>query len=87
VIENFEYLGEFKEYFRKCWLYCVLHLFVTERCKKKFKNRQWKSRACVPLSKNMWLIPVHRAPAAADSGKPIHIHCWWFSLFSWFCDL
>ncbi len=49
VIKNFEYLGELKEYFRKCWLYCVLHLFVTERCQKKFKNRRWKSRACVPL--------------------------------------
>jgi hypothetical protein len=35
VIENFEYLGEFEEYFRKCWLYCVLYLLVTERCKKK----------------------------------------------------
>ncbi len=50
VIENFEYLGEFKEYFRNCWLYCVLYLLVTERCKKKFKNRWWKSRACVPLN-------------------------------------
>ncbi len=38
VIENFEYLGEFKEYFRKCWLYCVLHLLVTERCKKSLKT-------------------------------------------------
>ncbi len=35
--------------FRKCWLYCVLYLLVTERCKKTFKNRLWKSRACVPL--------------------------------------
>jgi hypothetical protein len=28
VIENFEQLGEFKEYFRKkkCWLNCVLYL-------------------------------------------------------------
>ncbi len=50
VIENFEYLGEFKEYFRKCWLYCILHLLKTERCKKKFKNRRWKSRAGVPLN-------------------------------------
>jgi hypothetical protein len=23
VIENFEYLGKFLEYFQKCWLYCV----------------------------------------------------------------
>ncbi len=38
VIENFEYLGEFEEDFRKCWLYCVLYLFVIERCNKKFKN-------------------------------------------------
>jgi hypothetical protein len=30
VIESFEYLGEFEEYFRKCWLYCVLYLLVTE---------------------------------------------------------
>ncbi len=50
VIENFEYLGEFKEYFWKCWLYCILHLLVPERC-KKFKNRRWKSRACVPLNR------------------------------------
>ncbi len=49
VIKNFEYLGEFEEYFWKCWLYCDLYLLVTERCKKKFKNRVWKSRACVPL--------------------------------------
>jgi hypothetical protein len=40
VIKNFEYLGKFVEYFRKCWLYCVLYLLVTERCKKKFKNLQ-----------------------------------------------
>jgi hypothetical protein len=39
VIENFEYLGEFEEYFRKWWLYCVLYLLVTESSKKKFKNR------------------------------------------------
>ena len=38
VIENFEYLGEFEEYFRKCWLYCVLYLLVTERCKKSLKT-------------------------------------------------
>jgi hypothetical protein len=38
VIENFKYLGEFEEYFRKCLLYCVLYLLVTERCKKKFKT-------------------------------------------------
>jgi hypothetical protein len=49
VIENFKYLCEFEEYFRKCWLDCVLYLLVTEICKKKFKNRLWKSRACVPL--------------------------------------
>jgi hypothetical protein len=49
VIENFEYLDEFEEYFRKCWVYFVLYLLVTERCNKKFKNRLWKSRACVPL--------------------------------------
>ncbi len=49
VIENFEYLCDFKEYFRKCWLDCVLYLLVTERFKKRCKNRLWKSRACVPL--------------------------------------
>jgi hypothetical protein len=37
VIENFEYLGEFLEYFRKCSLYCVFYLLVTERCKKNKK--------------------------------------------------
>ncbi len=47
--KNFEYLGEFEEDFRKCWLYCVLYLLVIERCKNKLKNRPWKSRACVPL--------------------------------------
>ncbi len=50
VIENFEYLGKFKEYFRKYWLYRVLYLLVTERRKEKSKNRLWKSRACVPLT-------------------------------------
>jgi hypothetical protein len=49
VIKIFEYLDEFKEYFQKCWVYFILYLLMTERCKKKFKNRQWKSRACVPL--------------------------------------
>ncbi len=39
VIDNFECLSKFEEYFRKCWLYCVLYLLVTERCKKKFQNR------------------------------------------------
>jgi hypothetical protein len=39
VIENFKYLIEFEEYFRKCWLYCVLYLYVTERCQKNFQNR------------------------------------------------
>jgi hypothetical protein len=57
VIENFEYLGEFEEYFRKCWLYCVLNLLVTERCKKKFKNRLWKSHACVPLKCDKYYHP------------------------------
>jgi hypothetical protein len=50
VIENLDYLGEFEEYFRKCWLYCVLYILVTERCKNNLKNRLWKSRACVPLN-------------------------------------
>ncbi len=56
VIENFRYLGEFVEYFQKCWPCCVLYLLVTERCKKKFKNRRWKSRACVPLSEVRVLV-------------------------------
>jgi hypothetical protein len=47
VIKNYEYLCKFEEYFG--WLDCVLYLLVTEICKKKFKNRLWKSRACVPL--------------------------------------
>jgi hypothetical protein len=34
VIENFEYLGEFEDYFRKCWQYCVLYLLVIEDAKK-----------------------------------------------------
>jgi hypothetical protein len=38
VIENFDYLGEFKEYFRKYWLYYVLYLLVTEDAKKSFKT-------------------------------------------------
>ncbi len=49
VIENCEYLDEFED-FQKCWLYCILYLLMIERCKKKFKNRLWKSRSCVPLS-------------------------------------
>ncbi len=53
VIKNFEYLDEFEEYVWKCWVYFVLYLLVTERCKKKFKNRLWKSRTCVPLSSPM----------------------------------
>ncbi len=46
VIKNFEYLYEFEEYFWKYWLDGVLYLLVTEICKKKVKNRIWKSRAC-----------------------------------------
>jgi hypothetical protein len=38
VIENFEYLGEFEDYFQKCWQYFVLYLLVIERCQKNFKN-------------------------------------------------
>jgi hypothetical protein len=38
VIENFEYLGEFVEYFRNCWLYCVLYLLVTGDAKKSLKT-------------------------------------------------
>ncbi len=34
VIENFYYLGKFEQDFRKCWLYFVLYLIVTERYKK-----------------------------------------------------
>ncbi len=49
VIENLKYLGEFEEDFQKCWLCYILYLLVFERCKNKFKNRLWKSRACVPL--------------------------------------
>ncbi len=57
VIENLEYLCEFEEYFQKCWLDCVSYLLVTEICKKKFKNRLWKSRACVPLTpENHWKL-------------------------------
>jgi hypothetical protein len=49
VIKNFEYLGEFEEYFRKCWLYCILYLLWLKDA-KNFKNKIWKSCACVPLS-------------------------------------
>jgi hypothetical protein len=38
VIENFEYLDEFEEDFRECWLYCVLYLLLIERCKNKFQT-------------------------------------------------
>ncbi len=38
VIENFEYLCEFEEYFRKYWLDGVLYLLVTEICKKSLKT-------------------------------------------------
>ncbi len=43
IIKNFEYLCEFWECFQKGWLYWVL----SERCKKRYKNRLC---ACVPLS-------------------------------------
>jgi hypothetical protein len=39
VIENFEYLEEFEEYFWKCWLYCVLYISDWQM-EKNFKNRQ-----------------------------------------------
>jgi hypothetical protein len=37
VIENFKYLGEFRDV-QKCWLYCILYLLVIERCKKSLKT-------------------------------------------------
>ncbi len=46
VIKNFEYLGEFEEYFRKWWVYCVLYLLVTERCKKSLKTDMKISCMC-----------------------------------------
>jgi hypothetical protein len=67
VNENLEYLGEVEEYFRKCWLYCVLYILVTERCKKRFKNRLYKSCACVPLS---WGLLLGRGHA----GLTGHVH-------------
>ncbi len=66
VIENFEYLGEIEEDFQKSWLYCILYLLVIERCKNKFKNWLWKSRACVPL--RTFFI----SPALYALGKIIH---------------
>jgi hypothetical protein len=38
VIENFEYLCEFEEFFWKCRPHCVLYLLVSERCKKSLKT-------------------------------------------------
>ncbi len=49
VIENFEYLGELKDYFRKCWLYCVLYLLVTERCKKKVQKQTMEISCMCPF--------------------------------------
>jgi hypothetical protein len=66
VIENLEYLGEFEEDFRKCWLYCILYLLVIERCKNKFKNRLWKSRACVPLSYCNWFCLEYRRTVGVE---------------------
>ncbi len=40
----------FKNFFKNVGRTAFLHLLVSERCKKKFKNRLWKSRTCVPLS-------------------------------------
>ncbi len=58
VIQNFEYLGEFEEDLRRSKFYCVLYLLVIEKCKKRFKNRLWKSRACVPLNWQLFHIWV-----------------------------
>ncbi len=74
VIENFEYLGEIEEYFRKCCLYCVLYLLVTERCKKKFKNRLWKSRGCVPLRHQYLFQGLHlQKGSRKNTQTPLHI--------------
>jgi hypothetical protein len=45
VIENFEYMGEFEEDFRKCWLDCVLSISV-ERCKKSLQI-DYENLVCV----------------------------------------
>jgi hypothetical protein len=42
VIKIFECVGEFEEYFQKCWLCCVLYLLVTERSKKKVEKQAMK---------------------------------------------
>jgi hypothetical protein len=42
-IENLEYRGEFEKDFRKFWLYFAWHLLMIEWCKKRIKNRLWKS--------------------------------------------
>jgi hypothetical protein len=76
MIEHFEYLSEFVEVFRKCWLYCVLYILVIKRCKKKFSNRLWKSRACVPLrdprgkEKNVVFIEWHLKICSDRSTSP-----------------
>jgi hypothetical protein len=49
VIENFEYLCEFEEYFRKYWLDCVLYLLVTEICKKKSLKTDYENLVHVYL--------------------------------------
>ncbi len=38
-----------------------LHLLVIERCKKRFKNRLWKSRACIPLMSIFKTHPLLRS--------------------------
>ncbi len=82
VIENFEYLGEFTEYFQKCWLNCVLYLLVTERCKKTFKNRLWKSRACVPLKEVLEIDTVFTFVKSGESHPLIILYVFIVTPFS-----
>jgi hypothetical protein len=52
-----------------------LHLLVTERCKKKFKNRLWKSRACVPLRSKLWSC-CFRYFIGRESGRSAVLTTW-----------
>jgi hypothetical protein len=87
VIENLEFLDKFEEDFQRCWLYCILYVFVIERWQYKFKNRLWKSCACVHLMPHS----LHESPTLAYSTWEAFFICprlprsWPGNCFPMFC--
>jgi hypothetical protein len=61
VIENFEYLGEFEDFW-KCWLYCILYLCISDwkMLKKVFEKIMKTSCMCTCKVPVDWAVALYR---------------------------